>query len=97
MNQPLRPPAGRPAHTWPVALGIGWLLLLLAASKDGGNASFISVVIVLGSATNLLGLLIALLRRRWAVAGWYGLALLVVLGCGALALATVEVPLYQDE
>ena len=91
------PPADRPAHTWPAALGVVWLLLLLAAGKDGGNTSFLALTMVLGSATNLLGVFIALLRRRWAVAGWYSLALLVVVSGGALALALAEVPLYQDE
>jgi hypothetical protein len=85
-----------PAHAWPVILNIGWLLLLLIASK-WGIASFIIVVVVLASAGNLLGILIALLRRRWAVAKWYSLALLVVLSLGAVALTLVEIPSYQDE
>jgi hypothetical protein len=73
------------------------LLLLQLASKGEGNASFISLVVVLASGANLLGILLALFRRKWLVAGWYGLALVVVLGCGALALTLVETPLYQDE
>lgn len=83
-----------PAYILPVSLNVCWLVLLLLAS---GTASFISVIVVLASGSNLLGILIALLRRRWAVAKWYSLALLVVLISGALALTLIKPRLYQDE
>jgi hypothetical protein len=70
------------------------LVLLLLAS---GTASFIVAIVVLASGGNLFGILIALLRQRWAVAKWYSLALLVVLISGAVALTLVEPQLYQDE
>jgi hypothetical protein len=86
-----------PSHAWPLIINISWLLLLLVASKDGGNASFVTLVVVLASISDLLAILIALLRRRWAVAKWYSLAWLVVLGLGAIALTFIDTPLYQDE
>ena len=95
MPPPVTPPSR--AYTWPAALNACWLLLLLLAGKGEGNASFISLVVVLASGANILGLLLALFRRKWLVAGWYGLALVVVLGFGALALSLVETPLYQEE
>jgi hypothetical protein len=91
------PPSGQPpspAYIWPASLNVCWLVLLLLAS---GTASFIVAIVVLASGGNLLGILIALLQRRWAVAKWYSLALLVVLIAGAVALTLVEPLLYQDE
>jgi glucose-6-phosphate-specific signal transduction histidine kinase len=81
-------------YIWPASLNVCWLVLLLLAS---GTASFSVVIVVLASAGNLLGILIALLRRRWPVAQWYSLALLVVLILGAIALTLIEPQLYQDE
>jgi glucose-6-phosphate-specific signal transduction histidine kinase len=83
-----------PAYAWPASLTACWLVLLQLAS---GTASFIAIIILLASSTNLLGLCIALFRRRWAVAKWYSLALVGVLLCGAVALILVEPRLYQDE
>ena len=87
-----QPPS--PAYTWPASLNVCWLVLLLLTS---GTDSFIVIIIALASGSNLLGILIALLRRRWAVAKWYSLALIVVLLSGAVALTLVEPRLYQDE
>jgi hypothetical protein len=73
------------------------VLRLLLAGKGEGNASFISVVVVLASGANFLGILLAVFRQKRLVAGCYGLALVVGQGCGVLALILVETPLYQDE
>jgi len=49
------------------------------------------------SAVNLLGMFVALVRGKWRVAGWYGLALLIMIGIGAVTLAFVEIPWNKDE
>jgi hypothetical protein len=69
----------------------------LVRSKDGADSFFSGLFMLFSSAVNLLGIITALVRRKWAVAGWYGLALLIMIGIGMVTLAFVEIPWNKDE
>jgi hypothetical protein len=66
-------------------------------SKDGADSFFSGLFMLFSGAVNLLGILAALVRGKWAVAGWYGLALLIMIGIGMVTLAFVEIPWNKDE
>ncbi|WP_201981239.1 hypothetical protein [Hymenobacter rubidus] len=82
---------------WPIGLNLVLLLLLLGncLQSEGPDGWSMLAVIMLTIAVNLLGALVALVQRKWALAVWYGLALLVVLGLQWVALTVVEIPLNR--
>lgn len=82
---------------WPIGLNLLLLLLLLGncLQREGPDGWSMLAFTLLAIAVNLLGVLVALIQRKWTLAAWYGLALLVVLGLQWVALTIVEIPLNR--
>lgn len=95
IDSPVQP--NSPTYTWPVLLNTILLFLLLIMSKGRADSFFSGLFMLFSSAVNLLGMFVALVRGKWRVAGWYGLALLIMIGIGAVTLAFVEIPWNKDE
>lgn len=83
-----------PAAIWPVSLNLlCWLLILkvlMASTNDPIDALLIGFAVAGASAINLLGALIALFRRKQAIAAWYGVTFLATLVIGVVAIGWVD-------
>jgi hypothetical protein len=86
-------PPPLPPQTWPCGVNLLLLLVLANHCLRGGNGTdsvFVLALVGLTLAANVLGACLALLRRKWAVAAWYGLGLVVTLGLIGVVLMGVS-------
>jgi hypothetical protein len=83
------------SHSWPLWVNVFFTPFLLAIvfGKQGADPVMLLLFEVLILGANLLGVLVALWQRKWAVAAWYGLALVVMTACILLAFKLIAMPL----
>jgi hypothetical protein len=96
--EPLQHFAKRPTFfppAWPIRVNVFLLILLFGnyLQKAGPDAWYMLEFIILAIAVNLVGAVIALLRRKWTLAAWYVLALFVILGTQWAMLYISPIPL----
>jgi hypothetical protein len=97
VRSPSSPPPFSP-RTWPIALNVFLLMVLVATYQ--GDSYYLLLFVPLTLAINLMGAVVALFRRKWAVAAWYGVGLLVTVGIIIVVAAIFgdnSNPLYKDE
>ena len=80
---PLSRPLSPSSNLEPIWVNLFFAPFLLAVvfGKQGADPIMLLFFEVLIIGANLLGILIALWRRKWALAAWYGLALVVMTAC----------------
>ncbi|MBG8552560.1 hypothetical protein I5L79_03330 [Hymenobacter sp. BT594] len=81
-------PSSPSSNYGPIWVNLFFALYLLAilfgkSEPDAGMLFFFELLVIVA---NLLGIVVSLLQRKWALAVWYGLALAVMTACVLAAL-----------